>query len=238
MIFALPSDRHRPARLTHTFPPARTPHYLHAYKRVPSLPTGITTNPAFQANTTTMAFKLVSALLLVAAPLSMAQYGGYRAVAAAPALAVAGYNDDAHWGPAEYAFEYAVHDDHTKDIHSHKESRKGDRTDGEYSLVEPDGTIRTVKYYVDGKSGFVAEVIRSGHAVHAPAVIAKPVVAYKPVVAAYKPVVAAYKPVVATYKPIVAAAPVYQAAPAYQHAAPAATSYVQNGYNSQYNRHY
>ncbi|CAB3382584.1 Hypothetical predicted protein [Cloeon dipterum] len=124
-----------------------------------------------------MAFKLVSALLLVAAPLSMAQYGGYRAVAAAPALAVAGYNDDAHWGPAEYAFEYAVHDDHTKDIHSHKESRKGDRTDGEYSLVEPDGTIRTVKYYVDGKSGFVAEVIRSGHAVHAPAVIAKPVVA-------------------------------------------------------------
>jgi Insect cuticle protein len=91
-----------------------------------------------------------------------------------------------------------VHDDHTKDIHSHKESRKGDLTQGEYSLVEPDGTIRTVKYHVDGKSGFVAEVIRSGHAVHAaaPVAIAKPVLVAKPIVAAYKPVLAAYKPIV------------------------------------------
>ncbi|XP_059471391.1 cuticle protein 7-like [Neocloeon triangulifer] len=163
-----------------------------------------------------MAFKLITSLLLVAAPLSLAQYGGYQA---APALAY-----EEQYAPAEYAFEYAVHDDHTKDIHSHKESRKGDLTQGEYSLVEPDGTIRTVKYHVDGKSGFIAEVIRSGHAVHAaPAVVAKPVYVAKPVVAAYKPIVAAYKPVVA--------APVYAAAPA--------TSYVQsNGYNNQYSNQY
>ncbi|CAH1403331.1 unnamed protein product [Nezara viridula] len=36
----------------------------------------------------------------------------------------------------------------------------GDKTEGEYSLVEPDGTLRVVKYHVDGKSGFVAEVHR------------------------------------------------------------------------------
>ncbi|XP_065340240.1 cuticle protein 7-like [Cloeon dipterum] len=168
-----------------------------------------------------MAFKVLALLALAACPMVLAQqYGQYGH----------GQQVEQYVSEPHYAYEYAVHDEHTKDIHSHKESRKGDRTEGEYSLVEPDGTIRTVKYHVDGKSGFIAEVIRSGHAVHAPAVVAKPVVAYKPVVAAYKPIVAA--------APVYHAAPVYQhAAPAY-HAAPAATSYVQNGHNSQYNRHY
>ncbi|XP_059477087.1 cuticle protein 7-like [Neocloeon triangulifer] len=196
------------------------PTIFKTYKRVLRRRADIKLTQTNQASTTNMAFKLITSLLLVAAPLSLAQYGGYHA--AAPALAA--YDD--HHGPAEYAFEYAVHDDHTKDIHSHKESRKGDRTEGEYSLVEPDGTIRTVKYHVDGKSGFIAEVIRSGHAIHAAPVVAKPVYVAKPIVAAYKPIVAAYKPVVA--------APVYAASPA--------TSYVQShatGYSNQYNsRHY
>ncbi|XP_066902715.1 cuticle protein 8-like [Halyomorpha halys] len=50
--------------------------------------------------------------------------------------------------------------EHTGDIKSQREQREGDKTEGEYSLVEPDGTLRVVKYYVDGKSGFVAEVHR------------------------------------------------------------------------------
>lgn len=37
---------------------------------------------------------------------------------------------------------------------------------GEYTLLEPDGTIRTVKYHADKHNGFNAEVIRSGHAIH------------------------------------------------------------------------
>lgn len=32
---------------------------------------------------------------------------------------------------------------------------------GEYSLVEPDGNVRTVKYYADWETGFHAEVINS-----------------------------------------------------------------------------
>lgn len=69
--------------------------------------------------------------------------------------------------PAKYDFAYGVEDHQTGDIHSHKESREGDVTHGEYSLHEADGTIRTVKYSVDKHSGFNAVVERSGHAGHA-----------------------------------------------------------------------
>ncbi|KAG5872617.1 hypothetical protein JTB14_017133 [Gonioctena quinquepunctata] len=71
--------------------------------------------------------------------------------------------DNAH---PKYEFAYGVEDHHTGDIHSHKETRDGDLTQGEYSLVEPDGTIRTVKYTVDKHSGFNAVVERSGHPQH------------------------------------------------------------------------
>lgn len=37
---------------------------------------------------------------------------------------------------------------------------------GEYSLAEPDGTIRVVKYTADPINGFNAEVSRIGKAVH------------------------------------------------------------------------
>lgn len=74
---------------------------------------------------------------------------------------------DEQLAPPRYAFEYSVHDEENKDIHSHKESRDGDKTEGEYSLVEPDGAVRTVKYHVDGNSGFIAEVIRSGQIIQA-----------------------------------------------------------------------
>lgn len=33
---------------------------------------------------------------------------------------------------------------------------------GEYSLIEPDGSRRIVKYYADKKNGFNAQVIREG----------------------------------------------------------------------------
>ncbi|XP_057666523.1 cuticle protein 19-like [Diorhabda carinulata] len=62
----------------------------------------------------------------------------------------------------KYEFAYGVEDHHTGDIHSHKEVRDGDVTQGEYSLHEADGTIRTVKYTVDKHSGFNAVVERTG----------------------------------------------------------------------------
>ena len=39
-----------------------------------------------------------------------------------------------------------------------QEQRYGDYTSGEYDLVQPDGLRRVVKYTVNGKSGFVADV--------------------------------------------------------------------------------
>ncbi|CAG9814367.1 unnamed protein product [Phaedon cochleariae] len=61
-----------------------------------------------------------------------------------------------------YNFSYGVEDHHTGDIHSQKESRDGDHTQGEYSIVEHDGSVRIVRYSVKGNSGFNAVVERSG----------------------------------------------------------------------------
>lgn len=66
----------------------------------------------------------------------------------------------------KYQYQYGVHDDHTHDIKKHTESRDGDKTEGEYSFKEADGTTRVVKYHVHGKSGFVATVHHTGHATH------------------------------------------------------------------------
>ncbi|KNC30896.1 hypothetical protein FF38_09294 [Lucilia cuprina] len=58
----------------------------------------------------------------------------------------------------EYAFSYGVKDLHTGDVKSQWESREGDGVKGHYSVLEPDGSIRTVTYTADAKSGFNAVV--------------------------------------------------------------------------------
>lgn len=60
-----------------------------------------------------------------------------------------------------YAFEYGVKDLHTGDIKHQREEREGDVVTGEYSLVEEDGNVRTVKYYADWDTGFHAQVTNS-----------------------------------------------------------------------------
>lgn len=42
-----------------------------------------------------------------------------------------------------------------------KEERDGEVVKGEYSLVEPDGSIRTVTYYADWDNGFFANVSKT-----------------------------------------------------------------------------
>ena len=71
-----------------------------------------------------------------------------------------GFQND-HAGYARYAFEYSVNDPSTGDIKHQKEERDGDVVKGEYSLVEPDGNVRTVKYYADWETGFHADVSNS-----------------------------------------------------------------------------
>nr|NP_001299651.1 paternally-expressed gene 3 protein-like precursor [Papilio xuthus]BAM18239.1 cuticular protein PxutCPR79 [Papilio xuthus] len=67
-------------------------------------------------------------------------------------------NYDAH---PRYAFEYVVNDPHTGDIKQQKEERDGDVVRGQYSLVEPDGSVRTVDYVADWETGFHANVHNS-----------------------------------------------------------------------------
>lgn len=66
----------------------------------------------------------------------------------------------------KYSFKYGVHDAHTGDVKSAHESRDGDVVKGSYSLVEPDGSVRTVDYTADKHNGFNAVVTRSGHNKH------------------------------------------------------------------------
>lgn len=85
----------------------------------------------------------------------------------------------------QYNFGYSVSDSLTGDQHSHHESRDGDVVQGQYSLVEPDGAIRTVTYTSDPVNGFNAVVDRQRATV---------AVAKAPVAVAHAPV-AHYAPV-------------------------------------------
>lgn len=69
------------------------------------------------------------------------------------------YEEDA---PANYQFEYSVHDSHTGDVKQQQETRQGDAVQGSYSLVEPDGHRRIVHYTSDAHTGFNAVVEREG----------------------------------------------------------------------------
>ncbi|XP_001988698.2 larval cuticle protein A2B [Drosophila grimshawi] len=69
--------------------------------------------------------------------------------------------------PAHYDFSYSVRDDHTGDIKSQTETRKGDQVQGQYSLIDADGYQRIVDYTSDAHNGFNAVVRREplGHKV-------------------------------------------------------------------------
>ncbi|XP_053602746.1 cuticle protein 7-like isoform X2 [Plodia interpunctella] len=66
----------------------------------------------------------------------------------------------------KYTYEYKVEDPHTHDSKYQRETRDHDVVKGEYSLHQPDGRIRIVKYTADKKNGFNAEVKYEGHAQH------------------------------------------------------------------------
>lgn len=61
-------------------------------------------------------------------------------------------------GMKGYKFEYMVNDKKTGDVKQHKESKSGKVVEGEYSLVQPDGKRRIVKYRATPHGGFKASV--------------------------------------------------------------------------------
>jgi hypothetical protein len=101
--------------------------------------------------------------------------------------------------PARYEFKYGVKDEHTHDIKEQYEKRDGDKVEGYYKLVEPDGTTRTVKYTADKHIGFIAQVERSGHSRH-PQPIKKVIAPVKKLVYPVKKVV--YPVKYQSYEPV------------------------------------
>ncbi|XP_042226795.1 extensin-like [Homarus americanus] len=65
---------------------------------------------------------------------------------------------------AKYDFSYAVKDDLSGNDFGHQETRDGDNTQGSYYVQLPDGRLQTVTYYVEGDSGYVADVKYDGEA--------------------------------------------------------------------------
>ena len=57
---------------------------------------------------------------------------------------------------------------------NHKEIRDGDTVRGEYNVIEPDGTLRTVRYTADAKNGFQATVHYSAGAAPPVPQVSKP----------------------------------------------------------------
>ncbi|XP_059473474.1 cuticle protein 19.8-like [Neocloeon triangulifer] len=129
------------------------------------------------------------------------------------AAKVAPNDFDAH---PQYSFSYSVADAVTGDNKEQHESRDGDVVQGSYSLVEPDGSKRTVEYTADPVNGFNAVVNKEPAA--AKAYVATPVVAKvaTPVLAKVATPVAYHAPL-AYHAPVVAHAPFAYHAPYVSH---------------------
>ncbi|KAK3926864.1 Cuticle protein 8 [Frankliniella fusca] len=110
----------------------------------------------------------------------------------------------------QYSYSYSIQDAVTGDSKSQSETRNGDVVQGQYSVVDADGTRRIVDYTADAVHGFNAVVRREG----TPSVLH----AAAPAVVRAAPAVVAR----AVVPPVVASAPanVVRAAPFVQYSSP------------------
>ncbi|XP_058797833.1 larval cuticle protein A2B-like [Phymastichus coffea] len=151
-----------------------------------------------------------------AAPVAYKSYAATPVAYAAPAVVAAPVAKtvitkavDTEYDPhPQYSYSYDVHDSLTGDVKTQHESRDGDVVQGSYSLLDADGTKRTVEYTADPVNGFNAVVHK------------------EPVVKAVAtPVVKTVAPAYATYAAAPALVKTYAAAPALAYkAAPLAYS--------------
>lgn len=110
----------------------------------------------------------------IVAPVAAPLVASAPVAASAPVVAAANTEFDVL---PQYQYAYNVQDSLTGDSKSHEETRDGDIVKGSYSLIEPDGSRRTVNYYADPVNGFNAVVQKDVPVVAAAPVAAKTVVA-------------------------------------------------------------
>nr|P80683.1 RecName: Full=Larval cuticle protein A3A; AltName: Full=TM-LCP A3A; Short=TM-A3A [Tenebrio molitor] len=125
----------------------------------------------------------------IAAPLGYAAPFARAAVAAPVAVAKTVVADEYDPHP-QYSYGYDIQDGLTGDSKNQQETRDGDVVQGSYSLVDPDGTRRTVEYTADPINGFNAVVHREP--LVAKAVVAAPAIAKVHAPLAYGAPVAKY----------------------------------------------
>jgi len=65
--------------------------------------------------------------------------------------------------PAKYEFSYKVKDQQTGSDYSHTETRDGDRAQGEFNVLLPDGRKQIVEYEAD-QDGFKPQIRYEGEA--------------------------------------------------------------------------
>ncbi|XP_047519502.1 cuticle protein 18.6-like [Pieris napi] len=122
-----------------------------------------------------------------------------------------------------YSFNYAVNDPSTGDNKAQWEARNGDQVRGAYSLVEPDGNVRTVEYTADALRGFNAVVRKSGPNINSVAVAA-PAIIQAPAIVEPAPVIEQVQevaPVAQVYEtPILDHGPIFDHGPILAPAAP------------------
>ncbi|KAK8383526.1 hypothetical protein O3P69_015763 [Scylla paramamosain] len=115
--------------------------------------------------------KIAILLALVAVAVADSdEFRGYRApqrkfsllshLAACPAASEESYESS----EAQYNFQWAVDHDPSSNEYGHQEARDGDNTKGSYYVELPDGRVQNVAYYVNGDSGYIADVTYTGSA--------------------------------------------------------------------------
>ncbi|XP_016663717.1 cuticle protein 19 isoform X2 [Acyrthosiphon pisum] len=151
-----------------------------------------------------MAAKFIILAACVATALAQYAAPAYKPAYSAPAYsAPKAYAPEPAYAPAPYNFEYSVNDPHTYDVKSQSEYADGNGyVKGSYSLLEADGSTRTVEYTADDYNGFNAVVKNSA-----------PSAAYKPAYSA--PAYSAPAYAAPAYSAPAYAAPAYSA-PAYK----------------------
>ncbi|XP_037793743.1 uncharacterized protein LOC119589212 [Penaeus monodon] len=81
-----------------------------------------------------------------------------RALVAGSSLPQSAVLEQGKQADSQYSIQYAVRDESSGNNFGHQEDRDGYRTQGLYYVQLPDNRVQKVTYYVDGKSGFVAQV--------------------------------------------------------------------------------
>ncbi|KAK3869429.1 hypothetical protein Pcinc_025269 [Petrolisthes cinctipes] len=100
---------------------------------------------------------LLGVAALVAADSHSVEFRGYRAPRR--------YSSESYESSeAKYDFDWAVRDGPSRNDFGQQETRDNDNTQGSYRVQLPDGRLQTVTYFVDGGSGYIADVKYDGSA--------------------------------------------------------------------------